>query len=48
MSLPQVTDDELQPSGLGLYPLAALANHDCDPSAAQAATAARAVLTMHV
>ena len=30
-----VTDDELQPIGLGMYPLAALANHSCDPTAAQ-------------
>ena len=30
-----MTDDELQPIGLGMYPLAALANHSCDPTAAQ-------------
>ena len=30
-----LSDDELQPLGLGLYPLGALANHDCNPSAAQ-------------
>ena len=30
-----VCDEELQPVGLGLYPLAALVNHDCNPSAAQ-------------
>ena len=28
-----LSDDELQPLGLGLYPLAALTNHDCNPSA---------------
>ena len=28
-----LSDDELQPLGLGLYPLAALTNHDCSPSA---------------
>ena len=28
-------DDELQPVGLGLFPLAALTNHDCEPSACQ-------------
>ena len=30
-----VCDDELAEIGIGLYPLAALTNHDCDPSAAQ-------------
>ena len=28
-------NEELEPIGLGLYPLAALTNHDCDPSSAQ-------------
>lgn len=30
-----LSDEELQPVGVGLYPAAALANHACDPSAAQ-------------
>ena len=30
-----ICDGELQPIGLGLFPLAALTNHDCDPSACQ-------------
>ena len=30
-----VCDEELAELGIGIYPLAALTNHDCDPSAAQ-------------
>ena len=30
-----VTDAELRPVGAGIYPLAALANHSCDPNCAQ-------------
>ena len=30
-----ICDEELQPIGLGLYPLASLTNHSCEPSAAQ-------------
>jgi len=35
-----ICDAELQEIGIGLYPLAALANHDCDPTAAQSFGAA--------
>lgn len=30
-----ITDDDLKPIGIGLYPLAALANHDCNPNCCQ-------------
>ena len=37
-------DEELQPYGLGLYPLAALTNHSCDPSTAHAFESTQLVL----
>ena len=30
-----ICDEELEPIGIGLYPLAAMTNHDCDPNASQ-------------
>lgn len=30
-----ICDEELRPMGTGLYPLAAMANHSCDPSCMQ-------------
>ena len=39
-----ICDGELQPIGLGLFPLAALTNHDCEPSACQSFEGARIVL----
>lgn len=39
-----ICDDELQPIGLGLYPLAALTNHDCEPNCVQTFEAGALVL----
>ena len=39
-----VCNEELEPIGLGIYPLAALTNHDCDPSAAQSFEGGQLVL----
>jgi SET and MYND domain-containing protein len=30
-----ICDDELRPIGVGIYPLAALVNHDCGPNCVQ-------------
>ena len=35
MNAHTITDEELQPIGIGLYPLAALTNHDCAPTCVQ-------------
>lgn len=33
---PSCSDDDLQPVGVGVFPLGAMANHDCAPNAVHA------------
>ena len=43
LSLPSLSDDELQPLAVGIFPLGAMANHDCRPNTLHAFRGGRMV-----